>query len=252
MKDVGESGQKKLLKAKVLIIGCGGLGSPCAYYLAGAGIGEIGLVDPDSVEISNLQRQILHFMKADSVEISNLQRQILHFMKDIGRKKVESAREKLEAVNSDVKVVTYPVRLTPENIGDVIKKYDIIVDASDNFPTKYLINDACVKTGKPYSHAAVLKFEGQATTVIPRQGPCYRCIFPEPPPAGMVPSPREAGILGTVAGVLGMIQATEVLKYILGKGELLTGKLIIFNALEMNFRKLDVKRNVNCPVCGKL
>jgi len=229
MKDVGESGQKKLLKAKVLIIGCGGLGSPCAYYLAGAGIGEIGLVDPDSVEISNLQRQILHFMK------------------DIGRKKVESAREKLEAVNSDD-----PVRLTPENIGDVIKKYDIIVDASDNFPTKYLINDACVKTGKPYSHAAVLKFEGQATTVIPRQGPCYRCIFPEPPPAGMVPSPREAGILGTVAGVLGMIQATEVLKYILGKGELLTGKLIIFNALEMNFRKLDVKRNVNCPVCGKL
>jgi len=230
--EVGGTGQKKLLKAKVLIIGCGGLGSPCAYYLAGAGIGQIGLVDSDTVEMNNLQRQIVHFMK------------------DIGHKKVESAREKLESINSDVKVITYPIRLTSKNIIDIIKKYDMVVDGSDNFPTRYLVNDACVMLNKPFSHAGILKFDGQATTIIPRQGPCYRCVFPEPPPPGMVPSCQEAGILGAVAGVLGVIQATEVLKYILDKGELLIGKLLIFNALEMNFRKLEIQRNVNCPVCG--
>lgn len=230
--EVGGTGQKKLLNAKVLIIGCGGLGSPCAYYLAGAGIGKIGLVDSDKVELNNLQRQILHFMK------------------DIGKQKTDSAKEKLESINSDVKITTYPIRLTSANIMDIIKEYDIVVDGSDNFPTRYLVNDACVMSNKPFSHAGILRFDGQATTIIPHQGPCYRCLFQEPPPPGMVPSCQEAGILGAVAGVLGIIQATEVLKYILGKGELLVGKLLIFNALEMNFRKLNIQRNKNCPVCG--
>ncbi|MFN3966098.1 MAG: HesA/MoeB/ThiF family protein [Endomicrobiia bacterium] len=230
--EVGGVGQEKLLNAKVLIIGCGGLGSPCAYYLASAGIGKIGLVDSDKVELNNLQRQILHFMK------------------DIGRQKTESAKEKLNAINPDVEVKTYPVRLTSNNIMDIIKDYDIIVDGSDNFPTRYLVNDACVLSKKPLIHAGILRFDGQATTIIPYEGPCYRCIFPEPPPPGMVPSCQEAGILGVVAGVLGVIQATEVIKYILGKGDLLLGKLLIFNALEMNFRKLNIQKNKNCQICG--
>lgn len=230
--EVGGTGQKKLLQAKVLIIGCGGLGSPCAYYLASAGIGKIGLVDLDKVELNNLQRQIVHFMK------------------DIGKQKTESTKEKLESINSDVEIVTYPLRLTSENIMDIIKDYDVIVDGSDNFPTRYLVNDACVISNKPFSHAGILRFDGQAITIIPHQGPCYRCLFPEPPPPGMVPSCQEAGILGAVAGVLGVIQATEVLKYILGKGDLLVGQLLVFNALEMSFRKLNVLRNNSCPVCG--
>jgi len=230
--EVGGRGQKKLLNAKVLIIGCGGLGSPCAYYLASAGIGKIGLVDSDKVELNNLQRQILHFMK------------------DVGKQKTESAKGKLESINSDVEIVTYPLRLTSENIMDIIKDYDIIVDGSDNFPTRYLVNDACVISNKPFSHAGILRFDGQAITIIPHQGPCYRCLFPEPPPPGMVPSCQEAGILGAVAGVLGVIQAAEVLKYILGKGDLLVGQLLVFNALEMSFRKLNVLRNNSCPVCG--
>ena len=230
--EVGGVGQKKLLNARVLIIGCGRLGSPCAYYLTGAGVGKIGLVDSDKVELNNLQRQIVHFMK------------------DIGKQKTESAKEKLNSINPDIEIITYPIRLTSANIMDVIKEYDIIVDGSDNFPTRYLVNDACVMSGKPFSHAGILKFDGQATTIVPQQGPCYRCIFSEPPPPGMVPSCQEAGILGAVAGILGMVQATEVLKYILGKGELLVGQLLVFNALEMNFRKLNIQRNNNCPVCG--
>lgn len=230
--EVGGAGQKKLLNAKVLVIGCGGLGSPCVYYLAGAGIGKIGLVDSDKVELNNLQRQIVHFMK------------------DIGKQKTESAKEKLESINPDVEITTYPIRLTSGNIMDVIKEYDIIVDGSDNFPTRYLVNDACVMSNKPFSHAGILRFDGQAITVIPGQGPCYRCLFPEPPPPGMVPSCQEAGILGVVAGILGMVQATEVLKYILGKGELLIGKLLVFNALEMSFRKLNIQRNFSCHLCG--
>lgn len=230
--EVGGAGQKKLLNAKVLVIGCGGLGSPCVYYLAGAGIGKIGLVDSDKVELNNLQRQIVHFMK------------------DIGKQKTESAKEKLESINPDVEITTYPIRLTSGNIMDVIKEYDIIVDGSDNFPTRYLVNDACVMSNKPFSHAGILRFDGQATTIIPGQGPCYRCLFPEPPPPGMVPSCQEAGILGVVAGILGMVQATEVLKYILGKGELLIGKLLVFNTLEMSFRKLNIQRNFSCQVCG--
>jgi len=230
--EVGGKGQKKLLNSKVLIIGCGGLGSPCAYYLASAGIGKIGLVDSDNVELNNLQRQILH---------SNC---------DIGKPKVESAKQKLNSINPDVEIVTYRLRLNSKNIMDIIKDYDIVVDGSDNFPTRYLVNDACVMSKKPLVHAGILRFDGQATLIIPKEGPCYRCIFPEPPPPGMVPSCQEAGILGVVAGVLGLIQATEVLKYLLGIGELLVGKLIVFNALEMNFRKLNINRNPDCSVCG--
>ncbi len=230
--EVGGVGQKKLLKAKVLIIGCGGLGSPCTYYLAGAGIGKIGLVDSDVVELNNLQRQIVHSMK------------------NIGKQKTESAKEKLESINPDIEVVTYPLRLTSDNIMDIIKEYDIVVDGSDNFPTRYLVNDACVMSNKPFSHAGILRFSGQAITIIPHQGPCYRCLFSQPPPPGVVPSCQEAGILGAVAGILGVIQATEVLKYVLGKGELLVGKLLVFNALEMSFRKLNIRRNNNCPVCS--
>lgn len=230
--EVGGTGQKKLLQAKVLIIGCGGLGSPCSYYLASAGIGKIGLVDSDKVELNNLQRQIVHFMK------------------DVGKQKTESAKEKLESINSDIEIVTYPIRLTSKNILDIIKNYDIIVDGSDNFPTRYLVNDACVMSKKPFSHAGILRFDGQAITIIPHQGPCYRCLFPEPPPPGMVPSCQEAGILGVVAGILGVIQATEVLKYILGKGDILIGKLLVFNALEMTSRKLNIQRNKDCSICG--
>ncbi|MEW6087348.1 MAG: molybdopterin-synthase adenylyltransferase MoeB [bacterium] len=233
LSEVGGAGQKKLLSAKVLIIGCGGLGSPCAYYLASAGIGTIGLVDGDTVELNNLQRQIIHFTK------------------DVGKLKAESAREKLQAINPDINVVTYPVRVTSENILNVIKDYDIIVDGSDNFPTRYLVNDACVISKKPFSHAGILRFEGQAITIIPGKGPCYRCLFPDPPPPGMVPSCQQAGILGAVAGILGEIQATEVLKFILGKGDLLTGKLLVFNALKMDFRKLNIPENPECPICGK-
>lgn len=231
---VGEDGQKKLLSAKVLIIGCGGLGSPCAYYLAGAGVGKIGLVDSGMVELNNLQRQIVHWTR------------------DVGKLKVESAKEKLEAVNPDIDVVAYPVRITSQNIFEIIKGYDIVVDGSDNFPTHYLINDACVMARKPFSHAGILQFEGQAITVIPNEGPCYRCLFPEPPPAGMVPSCERSGILGVVAGVLGEIQATEVLKFILGKGELLLGELLVFNALKMDFRKINVQKDPECSVCGRL
>jgi adenylyltransferase/sulfurtransferase len=232
LSEIGGVGQKKMLNAKVLIIGCGGLGSPCAYYLAGAGIGHIGLIDSDKVELSNLQRQILHFTD------------------NVGMPKVESAKEKLLALNPKLRITSYELRLTSQNIMGIIKDYDIIVDGSDNFPTRYLVNDACVLSNKPLSHAGILSFDGQAITIIPRQGPCYRCLFQEPPPPGMVPSCQEAGILGVVAGVLGLIQATEVLKYILEKGDLLVGKLLIFNALEMNFRKLNIQRNINCSVCG--
>ena len=230
--EVGGIGQDKLLQAKVLLIGCGGLGSPCAFYLAGAGIGRIGLVDSDAVELNNLQRQILHFTH------------------NIGQSKVDSAKEKLRALNPDLEIVPYRLRLTSENIMEVIEDYDFVVDGSDNFPTRYLVNDACILSNTPFSHAGILQFDGQAITVIPRQGPCYRCLFAEPPPPGMVPSCQEAGILGAVAGVLGMIQATEALKFVLGKGELLVGKLLIFNALEMTFRTFAVPRNEECPVCS--
>lgn len=230
--DVGGKGQEKLLKAKVLIVGAGGLGSPVAMYLACAGVGRIGVVDSDKVELNNLQRQILHTSA------------------DVGHLKVESAKETLININPDVEVVTYHLRLSSENIMEVIKDYDIIVDGSDNFPTRYLVNDACVLSGKPLSHGGIFRFDGQLITIMPNQSPCYRCLFPEPPPPGLVPSCQEAGILGAVAGVIGVLQANEVLKYILGIGELLLGKLLVFNALESTFRKVRVPKDPNCPVCG--
>lgn len=231
--NVGGKGQERLLDAKVLIIGAGGLGSPAALYLASAGIGKIGIVDSDAVELNNLQRQILHASR------------------DVGRSKVESAKTTLNAINQDVEVVPYKFRLTSENIMDVIKKYDIIVDGSDNFPTRYLVNDACVLSGKPLSHGGIFRFDGQAITILPGENACYRCLFPEPPPPGLVPSCQEAGILGAVAGIIGTIQANEVLKYILGIGNLLTGRLLVFNALDSSFRQVKVPKDPKCPVCGE-
>ena len=230
---VGGKGQEKLLKAKVLIIGAGGLGSPASFYLAAAGVGMIGIVDSDEVEISNLQRQILHSTS------------------DIGKPKTSSAKATLTDLNPDVEIIAHEVRITSENILPIIKDYDIVVDGSDNFPTRYLMNDACVMSGKPLSHGGIFRFDGQAITIVPGEGPCYRCLFSEPPPPGLVPSCQEAGILGAVAGVIGVIQANEVLKFILGAGELLVGKLLVFNALESSFRQVSVPKDKNCPVCGE-
>jgi len=231
--EVGGKGQEKLLKAKVLIIGCGGLGSPAAYYLAAAGVGKIGLVDSDKVELNNLQRQILHFSK------------------DVGKVKTESAKEKLQMLNSDVEITTHPLRLTSENILEIVKNYDIIIDGSDNFSTRYLVNDACFFLNKPLSSGAILRFDGQATTILPKKGPCYRCLYPEPPEPGLIPSCQEAGILGAVAGIIGLLQTNEVLKLILGIGNLLVSKLLIFNALRMDISFLSIQRNKNCPLCGE-
>lgn len=231
--NVGEKGQEKLLNAEVLIIGAGGLGSACALYLASAGVGKIGIVDSDRVELCNLQRQVLHSTK------------------DVGRAKVESARDRLSGINQDVEVIQYNIRLASGNILEIIKDYDIIVDGSDNFPTKYLVNDACVLAGKPLSHGSVFRFDGQTITILPHQSACYRCLFSEPPPPGFVPSCQEAGILGAVPAVIGTIQSNEVLRYILGIGELLTGKLLVFNALDSFFQKVRVPRDPKCPVCGE-
>jgi len=230
--NVGGKGQEKILKARVLVIGAGGLGSPCALYLASAGVGKLGIVDSDKVELNNLQRQIIHSTQ------------------NVGKLKVESAKERLSAVNTDIEVIPHNIRLTSQNIMDVIKDYDMVVDGSDNFPTRYLVNDACVLSKKPFSHGGIFRFDGQAITIVPGEGPCYRCLFPEPPPPGLVPSCQEAGILGAVAGVIGTIQANEVLKFILGMGNLLVGKLLIFNALDSSFRQVKVPKDPNCPVCG--
>lgn len=231
--EVGGAGQRKICNAKVLVIGTGGLGSPVAFYLAAAGVGKLGIIDDDVVDLTNLQRQILHSTK------------------DIGRPKVESGSEKLKALNPDVNVVTYRERLTSKNIMDIIRDYDIIVDGTDNFSTRFLTNDACVMTGKPFVHGGILRFSGQVLTVIPGHGPCFRCIFHEPPKEGSVPSCSEAGVLGVLAGTIGVIQATEVLKYILGQGDLLVGRLLMYEALPMTFREVEVKRNPECPVCGE-
>ncbi len=230
--NIGGKGQEKLLSAKVLVIGAGGLGSPCALYLASAGVGKIGIVDSDAVELNNLQRQILHSTQ------------------NVGKPKVESAKERLNAINPDVEVITYKARVTSENIFDIIKDYDMVVDGSDNFPTRYLVNDACVIAKKPLSHGGIFRFDGQAITILPGVSACYRCLFAEPPPPGLVPSCQEAGILGAVAGIIGVIQANEVLRYILGIGDLLTGRLLIFNALDSTFRQVKVPKNKDCPVCG--
>ncbi|MCG6553560.1 MAG: molybdopterin-synthase adenylyltransferase MoeB [Candidatus Magnetominusculus sp. LBB02] len=230
--EVGGKGQAKIAAAKVFLIGAGGLGCPISYYLAAAGVGKIAMVDDDVVDLSNLQRQILHSTKT------------------VGVPKVESAKAVLEALNPDVEVVAIKERLTPLNIIDYIKDYDIVIDGSDNFPTRYLVNDACVLANKPLSSGAVLRFEGQVTTIIPGEGHCYRCLFEEMPPEGLVPSCQEGGVLGVLPGIIGTLQAMEVLKLILGKGEVLKNTLLIYDALKTNFRKVKVPRNPGCPVCG--
>ncbi len=234
LKQVGGKGQEKLLNGKVLVIGTGGLGSPAAMYLAAAGVGTIGLVDYDVVDLSNLQRQIIH--KTSSV----------------GKNKVDSGRATIEALNPDVKVHTYQELVRADNILDIIRDqdYDFLIDATDNFPAKFLINDACVMAKKPFSHAGIIRFQGQTMTYVPGQGPCYRCVFPEMPPKDAVPTCREAGIIGVMGGVIGTLQATEAIKYILGIGDLLTGYLLTYDALTMQFRKIKIPRNPNCPVCG--
>jgi adenylyltransferase/sulfurtransferase len=230
--EVGGDGQERLLNARVALVGAGGLGSPVGYYLAAAGVGTIGVIDDDRVELSNLQRQIAH----------NTQR--------LGTLKAESAKATWEALNSDTKVNVHAVRLTAANIRGIIGDYDIVVDGSDNFPTRYLVNDACVMMKKTLISAAVFRFEGQLLAIYPGEGPCYRCLFETPPPAGTVPSCQEAGVLGVVPGVVGTLQATEVVKAILGIGEPLRGRLLIWNALEMSFFTVKVPRNRECPVCG--
>lgn len=230
--EVGEEGQAKLLQAKVLMVGAGGLGSPSAYYLAAAGVGTIGIIDNDVVDISNLQRQILHANDR------------------VGTPKVESAKKTLEGLNPDVKVIPYQAKLTSENIREILKDYDLVVDGCDNFPTRYLVNDACVLMGKPNVHGSIFQFEGQATVFYPGKGPCYRCLYPEPPPAEMAPSCAEAGVLGVLPGLVGVIEALEAIKLILGKGETLVGRLLHFNTLTMEINSLKLRRDPNCPLCG--
>jgi molybdopterin-synthase adenylyltransferase len=234
LKDVGEAGQEQLLNGKVMIIGAGGLGSPIALYLAAAGIGTIGIAD------------------ADSVELSNLQRQIAHHTPDIGTPKVLSAAGKLKAMNPDVRVRTYPEWIRAANIAAIIGEYDFVIDATDNFAAKFLINDAAVLAGIPYSHGGILQFDGQTMTVLPKESACYRCIFPAPPPKEVVTTCSRAGVFGVLPGVIGTIQATEAIKYILGLGDLLAGRLLTYNALRMRFREIPFRRNPECPVCGEM
>lgn len=235
LKEVGEKGQKKLLDSKVLIIGAGGLGSPAAMYLAAAGVGTVGIAD------------------ADEVELSNLQRQIIHRTADIGKAKVLSAKEAMEGINPDVAVKAYHTFVTADNISELISDYDFIIDATDNFPAKFLINDACVIAKKPFSHAGILRFRGQLMTYVPGQGPCYRCIFKEPPPEDAVQTCKQAGIIGAMGGVIGSLQAMEAVKYIIGQGELLTGYLLTFDALTMEFRKIKLPADTSeCAVCGNI
>lgn len=230
---VGAGGQEKINAGRALLIGAGGLGSPVAYYLAAAGVGTIGIIDDDVVSISNLQRQIIHFTD------------------DVDRPKVVSAREKLVAINPECRVVTYQERLTASNVMEIFKNYDAVVDCTDNFDTRFLANDACVMTRKPFFHGAVLRFFGQALTVLPGEGPCYRCVFQMPPPPSKVQTCAQAGIMGIIPGTIGTIQAAEVLKYFLGIGNLLSGKLLTYNALTMEFSKIEIRKNPNCPVCGR-
>jgi molybdopterin/thiamine biosynthesis adenylyltransferase/rhodanese-related sulfurtransferase len=230
--EVGIEGQRKLKAARVLCVGTGGLGSPLAFYLAAAGVGTLGLVDFDVVDASNLQRQIIHSTR------------------DIGRKKLDSAEEKLTALNPSLRVVKHETRLTSANALEILKDYDIVADGTDNFPTRYLVNDACVLLGKPNVYGSIFRFEGQASVFATEDGPCYRCLYPEPPPPGLVPSCAEGGVLGILPGLVGMIQATEVIKLILGNGAPLVGRLLLVDALAMRFRELKLRRNPECPVCG--
>jgi molybdopterin/thiamine biosynthesis adenylyltransferase/rhodanese-related sulfurtransferase len=230
--EVGMEGQRKLKAASILCVGAGGLGSPLALYLAAAGIGTLGLVDFDVVEASNLQRQIIHSTK------------------DIGRKKLDSAEEKLKALNPALNIVKHDTMLSSANAFEIIKDYDIVADGTDNFPTRYLVNDACVILGKPNAYGSIFRFEGQASVFATKEGPCYRCLYPEPPPPGLVPSCAEGGVLGILPGLVGVIQATEVIKLILGKGSPLIGRLLLVDALSMRFRELKLRKNPECPVCG--
>ena len=230
--EVGMEGQQRLKAAKVLCVGTGGLGSPLALYLAAAGIGTLGLVDFDVVDASNLQRQIIHSTQ------------------DIGRKKLDSAAEKLAALNPALHIVKHETMLTSANALEILKDYDVVADGTDNFPTRYLVNDACVLLGKPNVYGSIFRFEGQASVFATKEGPCYRCLYPEPPPPGLVPSCAEGGVLGILPGLVGVIQATEAIKLILGQGEPLIGRLLLVDALAMRFRELKLRKNPECPVCG--
>jgi len=231
--EIGGKGQQRITQAKVLIVGAGGLGSPAALYLAAAGVGTLGIIDGDKVDLSNLHRQIIHATP------------------DLGRPKVLSAKEKMEAINPDVKVIPYSERLTAKNALALLDPYDIILDGTDNFPAKFLVNDAAILSGKPLVHGGILRFEGQVFTILPRKSACYRCIFKQPPPPGAVPSCQEAGVIGVLAGVIGTIQATEVLKLILGIGDLLTDRMLTYEARNAAFREIRIRRNPNCPVCSE-
>ena len=230
--DVGVEGQLTLKQAKVLCIGAGGLGSPLALYLAAAGVGTLGIVDFDTVDLTNLQRQIIHTTA------------------DVGRKKLDSAAESIAAINPNVKVRKFETRLSSANALELFQDFDIIADGTDNFPTRYLVNDACVLTGKPNVYGSIFRFEGQASVFATKEGPCYRCLYPEPPPPGLVPSCAEGGVLGILPGLVGVIQATETIKLILGSGEPLIGRLLLVDALSMRFRELKLRKNPDCPVCG--
>ena len=232
MPEVGMEGQQKLKAARVLCIGTGGLGSPLALYLSAAGVGTIGLVDFDVVDFTNLQRQVIHFTS------------------DVGRPKLESAKEKIAAINPFVNVKTFNTKLTSENALQIFADFDIIVDGTDNFPTRFLVNDACVMTGKPNVYGSIFRFEGQASVFAAKDGPCYRCLYPEPPPPGLVPSCAEGGVLGILPGLVGLIQATETIKLIMGSGQPLIGRLLLVDALGMKFRELKLRKNPDCAVCG--
>jgi adenylyltransferase/sulfurtransferase len=232
MPEVGLAGQKRLKASSVLLIGAGGLGAPLGLYLGAAGVGRIGLVDFDLVDFSNLQRQVIHGTP------------------DVGRSKLESARDRLKAINPEVAVDLYETRLTSANALDILRPHDVVIDGTDNFPTRYLVNDACVLLGKPNVYGSIFRFDGQASVFYPGKGPCYRCLYPEPPPPGEVPSCAEGGVLGILPGLIGCIQATEAVKLLLGQGEPLVGRLLLYDALQMRFREFKVRRNPKCPLCG--
>ncbi len=233
MPEVGVEGQRKLKQARVLCVGAGGLGSPAALYLAAAGVGTLGLVDFDAVDFSNLQRQVLYSTD------------------DVGRPKLQAASDRLRGLNPNVRIVTHETALNSGNALDIFRDYDLIVDGADNFPTRYLVNDACVLLGKPNVYGSIFRFDGQVSVFATKNGPCYRCLYPEPPPPGLVPSCAEGGVLGVLPGVVGTIQATEAIKLILGVGDPLIGRLLLFDALQMKFRTLKLRKDKECPVCGE-